>query len=124
MPQALCCRFRICRATALFENVRSAQSPSGDIRFVYARDVSIRSHFIVRVWSALAGIMISRGVPVAMAQGDAALPAATTPSVAKKGLRLPDIQLHDPWMIADRARSSRSLRTPTVGQTSAHSTER
>ncbi len=30
-------------------------------------------------------------------------PDATTPPVPKTGLRLPDIQLHDPWMIADKA---------------------
>lgn len=29
--------------------------------------------------------------------------AATTPPVAKSGLRLPDIQLHDPWMVADQS---------------------
>jgi hypothetical protein len=32
-----------------------------------------------------------------------AAPTATTPPVPRSGLRLPDIQLHDPWMIADQA---------------------
>jgi beta-xylosidase len=39
----------------------------------------------------------------ATAQQGTPPPIATTPPVAKSGLRLPDIQLHDPWMIADRA---------------------
>jgi hypothetical protein len=29
-------------------------------------------------------------------------PMATTPPVPKGGLRLPDIQLHDPWIVADQ----------------------
>jgi hypothetical protein len=58
--------------------------------------------------SYLFGVLLVGGlapycVPRAFAQSGAALPDATTPPVPKKGLRLPDIPLHDPWMIADRA---------------------
>ena len=51
----------------------------------------------------LLGVLTPRCVPRALAQSGATLPDATTPPVPKKGLRLPDIQLHDPWIIADRA---------------------
>jgi beta-xylosidase len=36
------------------------------------------------------------------AQPRTGVPVATTPPVPRSGLRLPDIQLHDPWMIADQ----------------------
>ena len=36
------------------------------------------------------------------AQARSAGPVATAPPVPRSGLRLPDIQLHDPWMVADQ----------------------
>src|SRR5262245_52507492 len=55
---------------------------------------------------------IRHAVLVAVALALPAVPAtaqrgagvdATTPPVPKSGLRLPDIQLHDPWMLADKS---------------------
>jgi hypothetical protein len=34
---------------------------------------------------------------------NSAPPDATTPPVVRSGLRLPDIQLHDPWIVADQS---------------------
>lgn len=40
------------------------------------------------------------------AQAGVAVPDATTPPVVRSGLRLPDIPLHDPWIVADSATST------------------
>jgi hypothetical protein len=47
------------------------------------------------------GLMHSSSLDAQGAPG--AAPTATTPPVPRSGLRLPDIQLHDPWMVADQA---------------------
>ena len=77
---------------------------------------------------ALLAAMADGGAPIAgqrgyhllwyLAQSGAALPDATTPPVPRKGLRLPDIQLHDPWMIADRATLGNMC--PEYGATAAY----
>lgn len=61
--------------------------------------------------------------PRADAQRGTPQPDATSPPVPKSGLKLVDIQLHDPWMIADTATktyflySSASRRITGVGRT-------
>jgi beta-xylosidase len=55
-----------------------------------------------------AGVLAALGAAASVmaasaeAQPRPGAPMATTPPVPKSGLRLPDIQLHDPWMIADQ----------------------
>ncbi len=74
------------------------------------------------VFGALVAIA-TLSASTALAQRGAAGPDATTPPVPKSGQRLPDIQLHDPWMIADTATrtyylySSASRRITGVGRT-------
>lgn len=57
------------------------------------------------------------------AQTGAATPDATTPPATRTGLRLPDIQLHDPWIVAEQVSrtyylyTSASRRITGVGRT-------
>ena len=56
------------------------------------------------LWLGLASAMLaSPAAGQAGTPGPGTAPAATTPPVVKAGLRLPDIPLHDPWMLADRS---------------------
>ena len=62
----------------------------------------------MRVITALIlGLAASALSPDAAAQtptgAGPAAPTSTTPPVVRTGLRLPEIQLHDPWMLADRS---------------------
>ncbi|MEO6525851.1 MAG: glycoside hydrolase family 43 protein [Gemmatimonadaceae bacterium] len=73
--------------------------------------------------SATLGVVATAMATSAAAQPQTGAPVATTPPVPKTGLRLPDIQLHDPWMVADqRTRtyylySSASARNTGQGRT-------
>ncbi|HKH92836.1 MAG TPA: family 43 glycosylhydrolase, partial [Gemmatimonadaceae bacterium] len=56
------------------------------------------------VWLTLAAAVLASPAAAQAGQGGGGnAPAAATPPVAKSGLRLPDIPLHDPWMLADRS---------------------
>jgi hypothetical protein len=61
---------------------------------------SIAFRSILAAFMLVASTVVSR----ASAQSGSASPAsaATTPPSVRTGLRLPEIQLHDPWILADR----------------------
>ncbi|MDQ2664803.1 MAG: glycoside hydrolase family 43 protein [Gemmatimonadota bacterium] len=58
--------------------------------------------FKSRAYLAASFLLLASGLPRAMAQ-NAPPPDATAPPVVRTGLRLPDIQLHDPWIVADQS---------------------
>jgi hypothetical protein len=51
---------------------------------------------------AATGLLAPSIAPSIGAQQGVGAPMASTPPVPRSGLRLPDIQLHDPWMVADQ----------------------
>ena len=53
--------------------------------------------------SALTGVTIATNVHAQTPASGTAGPVRTTPPDVRTGLRLPEIQLHDPWILADRS---------------------
>jgi len=52
---------------------------------------------------ALTGVTIATNVHAQTPASGTAGPVRTTPPDVRTGLRLPEIQLHDPWILADRS---------------------
>ena len=52
---------------------------------------------------ALAAVLLAPNLAAPLRAQGAGAPAATTPPVPQRGLRLPEIRLHDPWIVAEQS---------------------